>query len=134
MANAFVFSYTDRYIPLLPKSEASGTFIHEDLVMKIACSADSRRAVVSLMAIAPAHQGFEKLMGCTVPPRIAAHWLSTCVLVNHLERLSLPRRSAIQTPLHISLSCFTGVVLNAGLEVSFHFNVGLPGKSHTNWR
>ena len=52
---------------------------------------------------------------------IAAHRLSTCVLVNHLEGAPMPAQGEcyVRPPLFI-----TKAVLNAGLEVSFHLNVG----------
>ena len=60
-----------------------------------------------MVKLDPAHRGLEKLKGWTVPPSKAAHWLSTCVLVNLLKALSLPE-CYVRPPLHISLSCLLG--------------------------
>ena len=59
------------------------------------------------------------LMGFTVPPRK----LRTYVLVNRLEVISLSNMSGMSAPSYKPY-LFIGVVLYAGLDVSFHLNVG----------
>ena len=65
------------------------------------------------------HQGLEKLMGCKVFLRRAANQLSTWVLVNHLEGLSLPRKKGyVWLSLHVSLRYLLGwfcISLSLGL-------------------
>ena len=68
-------------------------------------------------------------MGCTLPPRIAAHWLDTCVLVNRLEGLSLPGWvvcGKVRPLLHKSLRCLLGWCFMQGLRCHF---ISVSGKS-----
>ena len=65
------------------------------------------------------HCHVEKLIRCILPPCIAAHWCSACVLVNLLEVLSLLRMSGLSDhPFIFALAgILTWVVFHAGLEV-----------------
>ena len=61
-------------------------------------------------------------MDCMVPACIAVLWLSTCVLVNGLEGLSLSRMTGMSD----SLSCLLGWCLMQGLRCHF---ILMSGKS-----
>ena len=74
---------------------------------------------------APDYQGFEKLTVLTL--QIAVHWLSTCVLFNRLDGISLPRMNGIHVhdrpPLHISLIIYLGRCIKRCHFVSMSGNI-----------